>query len=326
MSDVTSGRTGRVVVLVLPEVNLLDLGGPVQVFSAAAHLGGCYWLEYVAETGGVRSAQGLELAGLQALAATQAGPGDLVLVPGPRLTGSDRLVSSAAVRWLREAYDAGARVASVCSGAAALGEAGLLDGRACTTHWSLTGAMRERYPAARVREAALYVHDGRISTSAGISSGIDLALSLVERDHGPELAAAVARELVLYLRRDGDAAQISPFLRYRDHLQPAVHRVQDHLAQNLDAPHSLDELAAVAHLSPRGLTRAFTTATGITPLAYQRRLRLERARALLTDTDLTVETIAARCGFRDARQLRRLVTASFGISPSRLRTQLRPAG
>ncbi|MEV0974207.1 GlxA family transcriptional regulator [Microtetraspora glauca] len=326
MSDVTSGRTGRVVVLVLPEVNLLDLGGPVQVFDAAAHLGGCYRLEYVAETGGVRSAQGLELAGLQALAATQAGPGDLVLVPGPRLTGSDRLVSSAAVRWLRDAYDAGARVASVCSGAAALGEAGLLDGRACTTHWSLTGAMRERYPAARVREAALYVHDGRISTSAGISSGIDLALSLVERDHGPELAAAVARELVLYLRRDGDAAQISPFLRYRDHVQPAVHRVQDHLAQNLDAPHSLDELAAVAHLSPRGLTRAFTTATGITPLAYQRRLRLERARALLTDTDLTVETVAARCGFRDARQLRRLVTASFGIPPSRLRTQSRPAG
>ncbi|RMB82108.1 AraC family transcriptional regulator [Streptomyces shenzhenensis] len=314
------------VVLVLPEVNLLDLGGPVQVFDAAAHLGGGYRLEYVAETDGVRSAQGLELAGLGRLAATRAGAGDLVLVPGPRLTASDRLVPEAAVRWVRDAHDAGARVAAVCSGAAVLGEAGLLDGRACTTHWQLTAAMRERYPAARVREAALYVHDGRVSTSAGISAGIDLALSLVERDRGPELVAAVARELVLYLRRDGDAAQISPFLRYRDHVRPAVHRVQDHLAQHLDAAHTLTDLAAVAHLSPRGLTRAFTTATGITPLAYQRQLRLERARTLLAATDLTVEAVAAQCGFRDARQLRRLVTEAFGASPSELRARLRPAG
>ncbi|AXG78920.1 helix-turn-helix domain-containing protein [Streptomyces paludis] len=312
------------IVLVLPEVNLLDLGGPVQVFDTAAQLGAGYRLEYAAETESVRSAQGLRLAGLSPLPTTRAERGDLVLVPGPRLTGSDRLVPPAAVRWVRDAFAAGARLASVCTGAAVLGEAGLLDGRACTTHWSLTAAMRERYPAARVREAALYVHDGRISTSAGVSSGIDLALSLVERDHGPELTAAVVRELVLYLRRDGDAAQISPFLRYRDHVQPAVHRVQDHLAQNLDAAPTLPELAALAHLSPRGLTRAFTASTGITPLAYQRRLRLERARTLLADTELTVEAIAARCGFRDARQLRRLVAEAFGASPSRLREQLRP--
>lgn len=324
VSKETNGCTGRVLVLVLPEVNLLDLGGPVQVFDAAAHLGGGYRLEYVAETDGLRSAQGLRLAGLASLSASRAEPGDLVLVPGPRLTGSDRLVAPAVVRWVREAYDAGARVASVCSGAAVLGEAGLLDGRACTTHWSLTSAMRDRYPRARVREAALYVHDGRISTSAGISSGIDLALSLVERDRGPELAAGVARELVLYLRRDGDAAQISPFLRHRDHVQPAVHRVQDHLAQHLDAAFTLRELAGVAGLSPRGLTRAFTTATGITPFAYQRQLRLERARTLLSGTDLTVEAVALRCGFRDARQLRRVIADAFGAPPSMLRAPLPP--
>lgn len=323
---VNDSENRRVLVLVLPEVNLLDLGGPVQVFDAATHLGGGYRLEYTAETEKVRSAQGLALDGLAPLARTRAYPGDLVLVPGPRLTGSDRLVPRAAVRWVREAYDAGARVASVCSGAAVLGEAGLLDGRACTTHWSLTAAMRERYPAARVREAALYVHDGRISTSAGISSGIDLALSLVERDHGPELTAAVARDLVLYLRRDGDAAQVSPYLLHRDHIQPAVHRVQDHLAQHLDTAHTLDDLAAVAHLSPRGLTRAFTAATGLTPLAYQRQLRLERARTLLAETDLTVESVAARCGFRDARQLRRLVAEGFGTSPAGLRSRSRSAG
>ncbi|GAB2960959.1 GlxA family transcriptional regulator [Streptomyces heilongjiangensis] len=324
VNEETDGRTGRVLVLVLPEVNLLDLGGPVQVFDAAAQLGGGYRLEYVAETDGLRSAQGLRLAGLAPLATSRATAGDLVLVPGPRLTASDRLVAPAVVRWVRDAHDAGARLASVCTGAVALGEAGLLDGRACTTHWSLTSAMRDRYPRARVREAALYVHDGRISTSAGISAGIDLALSLVERERGPELAAAVARELVLYLRRDGDATQISPFLRHRDHVQPAVHRVQDHLAQHLDTAFTLPELAGVAGLSPRGLTRAFTAATGVTPFAYQRQLRLERARTLLSGTDLTVEAIALRCGFRDARQLRRVVADAFGVPPSLLRGSSRP--
>ncbi|MFF5189388.1 GlxA family transcriptional regulator [Streptomyces sp. NPDC000345] len=324
MSEETNACTGRVLVLVLPEVNLLDLAGPVQVFDAAAYLGGGYRLEYVAETEVLRSAQGLRLAGLAPLSTSRVAAGDLVLVPGPRLTGSDRLVARTVVRWTREAYDAGARVASVCTGAVVLGEAGLLDGRACTTHWSLTSAMRDRYPRARVREAALYVHDGRISTSAGISSGIDLALSLVERERGPQLAAKVARELVLYLRREGNAAQISPFLRHRDHVQPAVHRVQDHLAQHLDTSLTLRELAAIAGLSPRGLTRAFTAATGLTPFAYQRQLRLERARTLLSGTDLTVEAIALRCGFGDARQLRRMVTDAFGVPPSLLRVPLRP--
>ncbi|MFF0223208.1 GlxA family transcriptional regulator [Streptomyces sp. NPDC004629] len=324
MSDQTNGCTGRVWVLVLPEVNLLDLAGPVQVFDAAAHLGGGYRLEYVAETDDLRSAQGLRLAELAPLPTSRVGAGDLVLIPGPRLTRSDQLVAPGVVRLVRDAYDAGARVASVCSGAAVLGEAGLLDGRACTTHWSLTSAMRDRYPRARVREAALYVHDGRISTSAGISSGIDLALSLIEQEHGPELTAAVARELVLYLRRDGNAAQISPFLRHRDHIHPAVHRVQDHLAQHLDAAFTLRELADVAGLSPRGLTRAFTAATGITPFAYQRQLRLERARTLLSGTDLTVDAVALRCGFSDARQLRRVVADAFGSSPSLLRASPRP--
>ncbi|KAA2265840.1 GlxA family transcriptional regulator [Solihabitans fulvus] len=312
--------TGRVVVLVLPEVNLLDLSGPVQVFDAAAHLGADYRLEYVADAAQVTSAQGLRLAGLGPL--PEVGPGDLVLVPGPRLrapTGDRPLVTEAAVAWLRAAHRSGARVAAVCTGAAALGEAGLLDGRRCTTHWTLIEHLRRRYPTARVADAVLYVHDGPVSTSAGISAGIDLALSLVEADHGPALTAAVARELVVYLRRDGAHSQLSPFLQHRAHLHPAVHRVQDHLAQHLDTPHTLTELAALAHLSTRGLTRAFTAATGITPLAYQQRLRLERAAALLTETDLPVEAVAARCGFRDERHFRRLFKATHGAPPSAAR-------
>ncbi|TDB81685.1 GlxA family transcriptional regulator [Micromonospora sp. KC721] len=313
--------TGRVVVLVLPEVNLLDLGGPVQVFDTAAYQGADYRLEFVsADPGELLSAQGLRLAGLDPLPATAAG--DLILVPGPRLrppTPEHPLVPAAVLPWLRSAVRDGARVASVCTGAAVLAEAGLLAGRRCTTHWSLIDAMRRRYPDAKVKEAVLYVHDGPVSTSAGIAAGIDLALSLVERDHGPALAAAVARQLVVYLRRDGAQGQISPFLAHRAHLHPAVHRVQDHIAQHLDAPHTLDELARLAHLSPRGLTRAFTATIGCTPLEYQQRLRLELAANLLAETDLTIEAVAARCGFRDARHFRRLYAARHGVPPSAAR-------
>ena len=305
--------------LVQPEVNLLDLGGPVQVFDAATGLGAGYRLEYVSQAAQVASAQGLGLAGLGPLPAT--GPGDLVLIPGPRLgePGPEGLVPAAVLEWLRAAAGCGARLVSVCSGAVALGEAGLLDGRRCTTHWSLIDRLRRCYPAARMRDAVLYVHDGPISTSAGISAGIDLALSLVERDHGPALTAAVARELVVYLRRDGSGGQISPYLEHRSHLNSAVHRVQDHLAQHLDAPHTLADLAGVAHLSPRGLSRAFTAAIGITPLEYQQRLRLERAATLLAETDLTVDAVSARCGFRDGRHLRRLFKARYGLPPSQSR-------
>ncbi len=310
------------VVLVQPAVNLLDLSGPVQVFDAANHLGAGYALSYVSETPEVRSAQGLRLAGLGPLPAV--GAGDLVLVPGPRLqppTPSQPLVSAGVVQWLRTAGEQQARIAAVCTGAAALGEAGLLDGRRCTTHWSLVEALRQRYPRARVHDGVLFVHDGLISTSAGISAGIDLALALVGDDHGPALTAAVARELVVYLRRDASTAQISAFIDHRAHLDTAVHRIQDHLAQHLDAPQTLAQLAQIVHLSPRGLSRAFQRAIGLSPLEYQQRLRLEHATALLSETGLSVRAVAARCGFADERHLRRLFSARFGRPPSAARAQ-----
>ena len=312
--------TGRVVVLVLPDVNLLDLAGPVQVFDAAGQLGAGHRIEFVADRPDVVSAQGLRFTALDALPAV--GPGDLVLVPGARIppsAGAAPLVSPTVARWLRSAADQGASLASVCTGAAALGDAGLLDGRRCTTHWGVVDAMRARYPAATVLDGVLYVHDGPVSTSAGISAGVDLALSLLERQHGPALTGAVARELVVYLRRNGSSAQLSVFVQHRAHLHQAVHRVQDHLAQHLDTPHTLADLAQVAHLSPRGLSRAFTAAIGMSPLAYQQLLRLEHAASLLAQTDLTVQAVAARCGFSDDRQLRRLFSARYGSPPATAR-------
>ncbi|WP_156755226.1 GlxA family transcriptional regulator [Actinokineospora pegani] len=310
-------RARRVVVVVQPAVNLLDLAGPVQVFDAANHCGADYRLSYAGVEDRARSAQGLLLADLAPLPDVSAG--DLVLVPGPRVERSGRLVDPDLVAWLRRSADRGARFAAVCSGAAALGEAGLLDGRRCTTHWELVEPMRSRYPRAKVQDGVLFTHDGPVSTSAGVASGIDLTLSLVHRDHGPAVTASVARALVVYLRRPGGGAQLSPFLSHRAHVDEAVHAVQDHIAENLDRPHRLADLADRVHLSPRGLSRAFASATGITPLEFHQRLRLAMAEDLLTSTDLTVSAVAARTGFRDARQLRRLYRDRLGVAPSSLR-------
>lgn len=310
----------RVLVLVLPEVNLLDLGGPVQVFETAARFGAPYTLAFHAFDGQVRSAQGLPLGPFTPPPPPEGD--DLVLVPGPRLTEPEAgrpLYDGRILAWLREAHRRGAEVASVCSGAAALGEAGLLDGRRCTTHWSMIDLMRERYPRAHVQDGVLFTHDGRITTSAGIAAGIDMALALIEREHGPRLTARVARHLVVYLRRDGSHGQGSVYLDHRTHLHPGVHRVQDHLARHPAGRTTLDELAAIAHMSVRGLTKAFRQHTGLTPFEYRQKLRLELAASLMHDPRLTLEAVAARSGFDDPRHFRRVWREHHGTSPSEAR-------
>jgi transcriptional regulator GlxA family with amidase domain len=318
--NASAARSRQVHFLLLPNVNLLDLAGPAQVFDVAAKFGAPYTLDYCAETTHVASAQGLSLGPVKSLQAVDAS--DLVVIPGPRLKKASPegpLVSPPVLAWLREAHARGTHLASVCSGAVALGEAGLLDGRRCTTHWNLIEPMRQRYPKAKVQDDVLYTHDDHITTSAGIASGIDMALSVLEREHGPLLTAKVARYLVVYLRRDSSHSQTSVYLDYRTHLHPRVHRVQDYLVERFTSKVTLPKLASVARLSERGLTKAFKTHTGLTPLEYQQQLRLELATQLMHDPRLTLESIAERCGFDDARQLRRLWSARYGKSPSAAR-------
>jgi transcriptional regulator GlxA family with amidase domain len=193
---------------------------------------------------------------------------------------------------------------------------GLLDGRQCTTHWTRLDDLQRRFPRARVLTNRLFVEDGQVTTSAGIASGIDMALALVERRHGPLVAAAAAREMVVYVRRDGSHRQQSVYLEYRTHLHAGIHRVQDWLIAHPDERATIEDLARLAALSPRHLTRVFRQATGVSIQEYRTRLRLERARALLRDPSLTVEAVAARCGFESARQLRRVWKAAFGTAPS----------
>ncbi|WP_430783500.1 GlxA family transcriptional regulator [Actinoplanes sp. G11-F43] len=287
----------RVLFVLTPQVHLLDLAGPAQVFSTAPG----YELLYYAEASPVPTWQGVPL--VAAVAWPDLDPGDLVLVPGWR-TGYGYFTPATLDR-LAAHHAAGGTVASVCAGADALGRAGLLDGRRCTTHHGLQDRLARSHPAATVVRDVLYVSDDRVVTSAGIASGIDLALHLVAQRHGPAAAARVAREMVVYARRNGDDQQHSAMLRHRAHLNDVVHRVQDRIDAAFTTPLPLPGLAAAAGVSERTLTRLFTVATGRTPLRYQQLLRLERAEHLISH-GATTESAARAVGFTDARMLRRL--------------------
>lgn len=295
----------KVVFVLVPGVHLLDVAGPAQVLTHAADLGHGYELHYLAEQPEVPSAQGLPLH--TAVTWPELTPDDLVLVPGWKaddLAGPGPL-ARASLRRLREHHAAGGTVASVCAGADALGRAGLLDGRRCTTHHELQDDLARNHPRANVVRDVLYVVDGRVVTSAGVASGIDLALHLVATAHGPGTAARVARTMVVYARRNGHEQQASAMLRHRAHLDDTVHQVQDLIDAGYAERLPLTELAAAVGCSPRTVTRLFEHATGLTPLRYQQLLRLERADHLVGH-GATMEAAARTVGFEDARMLRRL--------------------
>lgn len=288
--------------MLLPEVEILDLAGPLQALGEANRSRPRYRLRFCSTRDRVRTDQGIVLADLEPL--PEAGADTLVIVPGMPYAATQKL-DRRAVRWLRDAAKRGAHLASVCTGAFLLGEAGLLDGRRCTTHWSRTTELAQRFPDARVLTDRLFVTEGEVTTSAGIASGIDMALALIEQTDGPLVAAEVAREMVVYLRRDGAQEQQSVYLDFRTHLHPGVHRVQDWIVRNPDRRPTLDELGELAGMSSRNLTRTFRKATGISVHEFSTRVRLELARSLANEPSLTMEAVARRSGL-SARELRRL--------------------
>ena len=292
----------RAVFVLAPGVHLLDLAGPAQVFHNDLL---DYRLHWVAEEVEVASAQGLPVRASTVWPTLSAD--DLVVVPGwrsPTLSSTFAL-GRATLDRIAAHHAAGGMVVSVCAGADALGRAGLLDGRRCTTHHDVQDELATRYPKATVVRDVLYVVDDRVATSAGIASGIDLALHLVATRHGPATAAKVARSMVVYARRNGDEQQTSAMLRHRSHVDDTVHRVQDLIDAKFAVPLPLTTLAAEAGVSERTVTRLFGRATGLTPLRYQHLLRLERAEHLIGH-GATIESAARAVGFEDARMLRRL--------------------
>ncbi|MEU2896459.1 GlxA family transcriptional regulator [Streptomyces sp. NPDC001273] len=295
----------RIVFLLVPGVHLLDLAGPAQVFSTAADFGHPYTLSYVAEQPQVPTAQGLPL--VAGADWPELGPEDLIVVPGWRTGAVDGrpVIGTATLQVLRDHHARGGTVASVCAGAEALGRAGLLDGRRCTTHHDVQDELAQRHPSAVVVRDVLFTVDDRVITSAGIASGIDMALHVVATRHGPAVAAQVARDMVVHTRRNGHEPQSSAMLRHRSHLDDTVHRVQNLIDARFDRPLPLPALASAVGVSERTLTRLFSRATGLTPLRYQQALRLEHAQHLISH-GATIDAAARSAGFEDPRMLRRL--------------------
>jgi transcriptional regulator GlxA family with amidase domain len=211
------------------------------------------------------------------------------------------------------------RVASVCTGATVLAAAGLLDGHPATTHWRYADRLAARYPRVAVDPGPIFIRDGRGATSGGVTAALDLTLSFIEEDHGPELARRVALAMVTYLQRPGNQAQMSVFTTARRPGDALVRRVLDHATAHLDADLTAASLAAAGGVSVRHLTRLFLAELGEPPGAVVRRMRLEVAARLLAGTDLPLSQVARRCGFSSAETLRQAFATRYGISPSRFR-------
>ncbi|HEX6534389.1 MAG TPA: DJ-1/PfpI family protein, partial [Gemmatimonadaceae bacterium] len=296
-----AARRATVAILVLDSVVPFDLGVPLAVFGTAPFEGATapYTVRVCATRRGPVSMAGapplLVSLGLGALASA-----DTIIVPG--IDDLDRPIPPRVCAALRAAYDRGARIASICTGAFVLAAAGLLDGRVATTHWRNAAALAERHPAVRVDPRVLYVDDGRLLTSAGVAAGIDLCLHLVRRDHGAAVANGVARRLVVAPQRAGGQAQFveAPVPTDGGGLEPT----RSWALQRLGAPLTLDALAAHARLSRRTFTRRFRAETGVSPLRWLVHQRVLVARHLLETTDEPVERIAARTGFGSALSLR----------------------
>jgi transcriptional regulator GlxA family with amidase domain len=307
-------------VLVFPDFQLLDASGPISVFEIASRLAGTpASIRVLAEApGGVRSSSGVELLarGLRSSGALST----LIVAGGEGVIAASR--SAKLLAFVRAAEKRGVRIASVCSGAYILAEAGLLDGRRATTHWGRTPHFLSTYPKVRLESDKIFVRDGEIWSSAGISAGIDLALAMVTEDFGEEISRHTARQLVLYDRRSGGQSQFSSLLELKaptGRFGPLLSWAREHL----DTPLTVEHLAERAGMSSRHFTRAFVAETGTTPFKAVERLRIEVARQRVQSSSEAIERVAQSTGFRDPERMRRAFIRAFGQPPQSLRRAAR---
>lgn len=324
-----------VYVVVPPRVLLLDVAGPIEVLRKANLEQSAVRFEvtYVGPSPQVLSSIGLGVAGIAALPdglptgalVVISGSADVPLRPGPATRAEEIILDAEIVAWLARAVRPGIRLVTICSGALLAARAGLLDGVPCTTHHACIRDLVRLAPAARVLENRLFVDHGERLTSAGITAGIDLMLHIVAQSAGHACAVAVARYLVIYLRRGGADPQLSPWFEGRNHLHPAVHRAQDAIAADPARPWSVGTLARVAAASPRNLSRLFNEHAGMSVTEYVNRMRVAVARELLTGSRLDMESVAERAGFASSRQLRRAWGRVHKTSPSQMRERRQPS-
>jgi len=307
----------RIGFIVLPGFQTLSLS-TLSVFELAnwEMSEAVYEVHLLSETGGsVRSSIGVSVA-TEPFEDTNL---DTVMIGGSAVAGA---LTPGVIKFLRQALQRSRRLASTCTGAFVLAEAGLLDGRRATTHWERARELRTRFPKVKVEEDRIFIIDGPVWTSAGMTAGIDLALAMIEKDFGAEVARAVARKLVVYHRRAGGQSQFSALLE----LEPKSDRIQSALAyakRNLDKPLNVRQLAEAAHLSPRQFSRAFQVETGQSPAKAIENLRVEAARLMMEQSRHPIDVIARQTGFADRDRMRRAFLRAFGQPPQVIRRNAR---
>lgn len=310
--------------LVPPEVQLLDLTGPVHLFYEAKEYGAQIALHYLSLSENTQSVSGagLTLTELRAYHKAQLQKNDLLFIPGMEshlfFHQDFEKNNESFFDWLRNQHRRGAKICSVCTGAYLVGFSQLWNNRNCTTHWKYFEDFSNRFPKAKLQNDRLIVKDDALYSSAGVSSGIDLALFIIEELYGAVFASKIAKEVVIYLRRTENDPQLSVFLQYRNHIEGRIHEVQDLLGQNLSARHTIEDLAENVHMSPRNLTRLFKKTTGITIGDYIEKLRVERATQLLNN-GAKVTAVAKSCGLQSPNQLRSLFKKYHQVLPSKIK-------
>jgi len=306
----------HIVVLVYPDVMAMDVCGPLEAFAMANFLanGSLYRLSTAAvTTDPVSTSLGFCIVPNCTLADLE-GPIDTLLVAGGYghvVALRDRTLTD----WLRQAAPRARRHGSICTGAFVLAASGLLDGKCATTHWALAPAFTRDFPSTTIEVDSIFVRDGQTYTSAGISAGIDLALAMIEEDHGRTFALRVARSLVVFLKRPGGQSQFSTHLQAQFSAIPAIRKAQEWALAHLSEDLSAKALAAHVGMSERNFRRLFVDELRETPREYVERIRLDEARRQIEDTNFPAQTVAKRCGFGTVYSLRRAFVRQFGVTP-----------
>ncbi|HEY2631091.1 MAG TPA: DJ-1/PfpI family protein [Solirubrobacteraceae bacterium] len=323
------GGPRKVAIFVYPSVQSLDLTGPLEVFVGAHSLLNTthdpgYDVRVLSLDGApLRCSSGLEIVPDGDISTVPANLDTLIVAGG--YGSREASLNAATLDSISAVSKRARRTASVCTGAFLLAAAGLLDGRRATTHWAAASELARLYPSIEVDPEPIFLRDGPIWTSAGVTAGMDLALALVEEDHSRELALTIARHLVLFLRRPGNQSQFSATLSSQEPVCEPLRETRRHILEHIDGDLSVQALATLAHMSPRHFARSFRAEIGVTPARYVESVRVEAARRALEDTSAPVASIACACGFGTPETMRRSFLRALGVAPAEYRRRFHPS-
>lgn len=303
----------KFVFLILPKLQLLDLAGPDQVIHESNYFDADFSVDYCCLETNNKTTNGLPFGDLKHFSEIEISPNDYLIIPGPKYTSvlsKEFKTNIDLFNWINKLYQQGTKLVSICSGAFVLAECNLLNNINCTTHFKLIEELKTLYPKTKVVENTLYTQHENIYTSAGIASGIDLMLHIVEELKGSHFAYLVAKEMVIYNRRNGNQSQESEFISHRNHIHTGIHKAQDWIIENINKKSNLNELAEIANMSERNFTRIFKKETNSTVSNYITIIRREKIKEFLKNSNFSRTEIALQVGLQSERQLSRIMNSN----------------